>query len=427
MDTIYAVASGGSVSGVCIVRVSGPSAYEIAQRLTNGRALMARKPVVRRLVDKAGDLIDIALVIYFEHGKSFTGQATVEFHVHGSLAIRAKLLNEISKFSGTRPAGPGDFTRLALQNGTLDLTQVEGLGQLLNAETESQRKQALRLFDGGVGKLVDSWRARLIQAGATIEASIDFSDEDIELDWDKMFFAPLNEVLTEIDAELIGQAARQKISTGFEVAIVGQTNVGKSTLLNALAGRDVALTSNVAGTTRDVIEVRMNLGGYLVTFLDTAGVRVTESEIEQMGIDAGRKRADSADIRVFLVNAPGEHLPFTRRDGDIVLTAKSDLGHIGEDGVSGLTGHGVAALIERIRTHLSQLPQDGGITVGERQASALMSAAAGLRAIVDQPIGNSELVASDVTAVLQSMDFLVGRVDVEDYLDHVFSSFCIGK
>lgn len=427
MDTIYAIASGAAASGVCIIRVSGSAAYRIASGLTLGRDLPVRKPVVRRLVDSSGLLIDIGLVVYFEQGKSFTGQDVVEFNIHGSPAIMTKMLSEISQFPNTRAASPGEFTKLAFQNGNLDLTQVEGLGQLLVAETEEQRKQAVRLLDRGVGKLVDEWRRKLIQAAATIEASIDFSDEDIEIDWDALFYAPLRHVLDEIEAELAGQNSRQKVSSGFEIAIVGKTNVGKSTLLNALAGRDVALTSSVAGTTRDVIEVRMNLGGYLATFLDTAGVRHTADEIEIMGIAAGQKRAISADLRIFLVEHASEALPVAQQADDIVLIAKSDLSDDVQDGISGVTGQGVEQLIERITEHLSRQSDVHGVTVGTRQANALRSTAERLSSIVNQPIDNAELVASDMAGVLQSLDFLVGRVDVEDYLDYVFSSFCIGK
>lgn len=427
MDTIYAVASGVAACGVCIIRVSGPSAYRIASDLTLGKPLPVRTPVVRRLIDATGELIDIALVVYFERGKSFTAQEVVEFNIHGSPAIMTKMLEEIGRFPDTRAAAPGEFTRLALQNGNLDLTQVEGIGQLLVAETEEQRKQAVKLLDRGVGKLVESWRQKLIQAAATVEASIDFSDEDIEIDWEALFYTPLRYVLHEIETELAGQLTRQKVSTGFEIAIVGETNVGKSTLLNALAGRDVALTSSVAGTTRDVIEVRMNLGGYLATFLDTAGIRNTDDEIENMGIAAGMKRAESADLRIILTANDSDPLPIAPRDADIVLRAKSDLVPGALSGISGLTGQGVDQLIDRITRHLSAQSDIYGVTVGARQADALKSTAERLRLVISHSVDNPELVASDMAGVLQSLDFLVGRVDVEDYLDHVFSSFCIGK
>lgn len=427
MDTIYAVASGVAACGVCIIRVSGPSAYRIASDLSQGRPLPVRTPVVRRLVDSTGELIDVALVAYFAQGKSFTGQEVVEFNIHGSPAIMAKMLKEIGRFPDTRIAAPGEFTRLALQNGNLDLTQVEGIGQLLVAETEAQRKQAVKLLDGSVGKLVDTWRQKLIEAAATVEASIDFSDEDIQIDWETLFYTPLRIVLSEIEKELAGQLTRQKISTGFEIAIVGETNVGKSTLLNALAGRDVALTSSVAGTTRDVIEVRMNLGGYLATFLDTAGIRSTDDEIENMGIAAGMRRAESADLRIILTAGESDPLPMVPRDVDIVLMAKADLGSCTLNGISGLTGQGVDQLIDRITRHLSAQSDIYGVTVGARQADGLKSTAEFLRLVINRSVDEPELVASDMARILQSLDFLVGRVDVEDYLDHIFSSFCIGK
>lgn len=427
MDTIYAVASGGSVAGVCVVRVSGPVAKSVALSFFDGKLLPTRRPVLRRLIDPIGELIDIALVLFFERGHSFTGQDTVEFHIHGSPAIISKLLGEISKLDETRAALPGEFTRLALEHGNLDLTQVEGLSQLLVAETEEQRRQAVRVFDRGVGKLVDKWRNLLIVAASTLEVAIDFSDEDIELDWEGRFNSPLRSVLTEIRAEISGQNSRKKISTGFEVALVGATNVGKSTLLNALAGREVAITSSIAGTTRDVIEVRMNLNGYLVTFLDTAGLRATKDDIEKIGMSVGQKRSENADLRIFLLESPGDQPPISPQPGDIVTHGKADTRPDIPGGVSGLTGQGVSRLIDEISAILPTRVQQQGIIVSDRQAKALRDAEKLIEKIVGSPVAEPELVAMDIAFAIQAMDCLIGRVDVEDYLDEVFSNFCIGK
>ncbi len=392
-----------------------------------GKKLPPRSPVVRRLFDSGGELIDIALVVFFERGRSFTGQETVELNIHGSPAIISKLLSEIGKFPGTRAAQAGEFTRLALEYGNLDLTQVEGLGQLLVAETEEQRRQAMRVFDRGIGKLVDNWRKSLIKAASTLEVAIDFSDEDIDLDWAEMFHAPLRMVLDEINAEIEGQQVRKSVSSGFEVALVGATNVGKSTLLNALAGREVAITSSIAGTTRDVIEVRMNLGGYLVSFLDTAGLRETEDDIEKIGMSAGRRRAENADLRVVLLENPGDSAPTVLDTDDIVLVGKMDRWPNMVGGVSGQTGQGVSQLVERITKILSGRVHGQGVIVSDRQAAALSDAAKVLKNVVNVPVSEPELVAMDVALVIDSLDCLIGRVDVEDYLDEVFSSFCIGK
>lgn len=427
MDTIYAVASGGSVAGVCVIRVSGPAATSVALSFCDGKPLPPRRPVLRRLIDPSGELIDIALVLFFERGRSFTGQDTVEFNIHGSPAIMSKLLGEIGRIEGTRAAQPGEFTRLALEHGNLDLTQVEGLSQLLVAETEEQRRQAIRVFDRGVGKLVDRWRQLLITAASTLEVAIDFSDENIELDWDTRFYSPLRSVLTEIHAEVSGQNSRKIVNSGFEVALVGATNVGKSTLLNALAGREVAITSSIAGTTRDVIEVRMNLDGFLVTFLDTAGLRETEDDIEKIGMSAGQKRAENADLRIALLEFPGDEPPIKLQPGDIVVHGKADRQPVVPGGVSGLTGQGVSELIHDISAIVRTRIQQQGVIVSDRQAEALRDAEGLLQKIVASPVSEPELVAMEISLVVQAMDCLIGRVGVEDYLDEVFSSFCIGK
>jgi tRNA modification GTPase len=268
MDTIYSLATGRGKAGVAVVRVSGPRAVDCAEHLAGFRPT-GRVPSLRRLHDGDGALIDEALVLFFASGQSFTGEDVVEFQTHGSPAIVAAVLDQLSSLDGVRLAEPGEFTRRALENGCLDLAQVEGLADLIDAETEAQRKQAVRVFDGALGERTERWRIDLIRAAALLEATIDFADEDVPVDVTPEVNQLTTGVLNEINREIAGSSAAERIRDGFEVAILGEPNIGKSTLLNALAGRDAAITSAVAGTTRDVIEVRMDLKGLPVTFLDT--------------------------------------------------------------------------------------------------------------------------------------------------------------
>lgn len=330
----------------------GPAGVFIAE--TIAQPLPApRVAAVRAISDADGQVIDRALVLTFEGPNSFSGEDTVELHLHGSIAVVRAVLALLSGFDGTRLAEPGEFTRRAMENGKLDLTQVEGLGDLIEAETEAQRKQALRVLSGHLGQKVDIWREKLIRAAALLEVTIDFADEDVPVDVSPEVTELLNAVNADILAEIAGTHTAERIRTGFEVAIIGRPNAGKSTLLNALAGRDAAITSAVAGTTRDVIEVRMDLGGLPVTLLDTAGLREGADEVEAIGIDRAKTRGEQADLRVFLVEE-GEELPVAAVADDIVLRPKADLRDSADDAISGVTGQGVPQLIEKYRPSLAR-------------------------------------------------------------------------
>lgn len=339
MDTIFALATARGKAGVAVVRLSGPAAHEAVAALC-GDVPELRRASVRRLAWQ-GEVLDEALVLAFGRGASFTGEDMAELQLHGSLAVVASVIRALSAMQGLRQADPGEFTRRALENGRLDLTQVEGLADLIDAETEMQQRQAMRVLSGAVGKRAEAWRQGLIRAAALIEATIDFADEDVPVDVTPEVREILQGLMTELRRELSGARAAERLRDGFEVAIIGRPNAGKSTLLNALAGREAAITSERAGTTRDVIEVRMNLGGLPVTLLDTAGLRDSEDEIEQIGIARALERAEMADLRVFLQDETGD-LPFLApREGDIVLQGKADLRPGGlAVGISGKTGKG---------------------------------------------------------------------------------------
>jgi tRNA modification GTPase len=340
------------------------------------------------------------------------------------------VLHALSSQAGLRLAEPGEFTRRALENGVLDLAQVEGLADLIDAETEAQRRQAVRVLSGSVGQKVEGWRRDLIRAGALLEATIDFADEDVPVDVSPEVLALIDGLMTDLGREAAGVAAAERIRDGFEVAIVGAPNAGKSTLLNQLAGREAAITSDIAGTTRDVIEVRMDIGGLPVTFLDTAGIRDTEDPLEQAGIGRALQRAREADLRVFLID--DQVIPGLQPVGeDVVVVGKADTISAPDDlAVSGLTGQGVPELMTRIGEILQARVSSAGVLVRERHRVAVSAAIAALaesRAEVVRRDSRVELAAEHLRRAVTALDALIGRVDVDDLLGEIFASFCIGK
>jgi len=428
MDTIFAQATAQGRAGVCIVRISGPQAFEIAEKVAYP-CPVARQAVMRAIKDLTGSVIDHALVLVFDGPNSFTGEDTVELHLHGSIAVVRAVLGVLSTFPQTRVAEPGEFTRRAMENGKLDLTQVEGLADLLEAETEAQRKQALRVLSGHLGQRVEIWREKLIRAAALLEVTIDFADEDVPVDVSAEVSSLLDDVGDELVREIEGTHTAERIRTGFEVAIVGRPNTGKSTLLNALAGRDAAITSAVAGTTRDVIEVRMDLGGLPVTLLDTAGLRESSDEVEAIGIERAVSRAVQADLRVFLIESD-EDLPITPQADDLRLLPKADLRTSSEGAISGVSGQGVSELITQIQTVLNKRSLAAGLATHERHRVALQKAADGLvstKLVLDRGPDQYDIASEELRHAIRSLEALVGRIDVENLLDVIFSSFCLGK
>lgn len=428
MDTIFAQASAPGRAGVAVIRISGPQAFAIAHKIS-GKRPEGRTSVLRNLQDAAGEVIDQALVLSFPGPNSFTGEDVIEFQLHGSIAVVRAMLATLSEFPDTRIAEAGEFTRRALENEKLDLAQVEGLADLIEAETEAQRKQAVRVLSGHLGARVEDWRRDLIRAAALLEATIDFADEEVPIDVTPEVNDLLTKVGAELKAEIRGTHVAERVRSGFEVAIVGPPNAGKSTLLNALAGRDAAITSELAGTTRDVIEVRMDLGGLPVTLLDTAGLRDSEDQIEAIGIERAIERSKLADLRVFLA-PPGESLMVSPEAEDIVLVPKADLIPDRENGVSGKTGQGVSDLIARIQTTLSKRSSGIGLATHERHRVALeqaVSCLAEVDAILTRGPDFYDLAAEELRFAIRALESLVGRIDVENLLDEIFTSFCVGK
>jgi tRNA modification GTPase len=428
MDTIFAPATARGKAGVAIVRVSGNRAFAAAG------ALMASLPAPRhaalRRLSWKSRVLDEALVLLFEKGSSFTGEDLVELQVHGSQAVVTAILAALGDQDGLRIAEPGEFTRRALENGRMDLSQVEGLADLIDAETESQRLQALEMLSGAVSKKVVEWRADILRMFALIEATIDFADEDVPTDVMPEVRQILDRLLLSLRAELKGMEAAERVRNGFDVAIIGAPNAGKSTLINALAGRDVAITSEIAGTTRDVIEVRMDLEGIAVTLMDTAGLRSSEDVVERIGIERARDRANKADLRIFLRGGEGDSIGVVPKDGDIEIRGKADLEPDQPGGVSGVTGAGVSELKEAILAQLREQSAASGVLNRERHRLCLVSAISSLDRVesaVSVDSAQLEVVAEDLRQAASVLASLLGAVDVESVLGEIFSRFCIGK
>ncbi|WJY22469.1 tRNA uridine-5-carboxymethylaminomethyl(34) synthesis GTPase MnmE [Fontisubflavum oceani] len=429
MDTIFALASAPGRAGVSVIRVSGPQAHEVAC-LIAGDLPGVRRSGLRTLRSLTGDVLDQALVLVFSGPNSFTGEDIVEFQTHGSVSVVKSLLSILAETGLARAAEAGEFTRRALMNDRLDLAQVEGLGALIEAETEAQRRLAMKVFSGRLGDVVEEWRRALLRAAALLEATIDFADEEVPVDVTDEVVGLIGVVSDSLEKEIAGSHVAERIRDGFEVAILGAPNAGKSTLLNALAGREAAITSEIAGTTRDVIEVRMDLGGLAVTLLDTAGLREAQDQIEQIGIARARDRAAAADLRVYLKTTPDEVVPIDLEEGDIVRIGKADLFPSLSGGVSGLSGAGVSDLVNEITDQLLSRAARAETATHARHRDAMVAALSALvasRSEVESGMDRAEFAAEHIREAGRRLDGLVGRIDVEAVLGEIFASFCIGK
>lgn len=431
-ETIYALSSGRPPSGIAVLRISGPQAQAAAQALA-GRVPPPRRACRAALRDRDGTPLDTAVMLFFAAPASATGEDVVEFHLHGGRAVVAAVMAALGALEGFRLAEPGEFTRRAHAAGKMDLAEVEGLADLIAAETEAQRRQALALASGALSRRVEGWRERLIRALMLVEAGVDFSDEG---DVPDTLLAPARAeadlLLGEVDAALADAARGERVRDGLAVAIAGPPNAGKSTLLNALAGRDAAIVSHIPGTTRDILEVHLDLAGQAVTLIDTAGLRETDDEIEAEGIRRARARAAAADLVLWL-SPEGAPPPPDLPEAVRVIT-KADLADAGEPGrpaaaalrLSARTGEGMDGLIAALTARAESLSgREPALVTRARQRRALETARAHLaRAATAQA---EELLAEDLRLAARALDALVGRVDVEDVLDALFRTFCIGK
>ncbi len=432
-QTIFALSSGRLPSAIAIVRVSGPQSGPVSIALA-GKIPQARVATRALLRDADGQPVDDAAMLWVPGPASATGEDVAEFHVHGGRAVLAALFSALSAFENVRAAEPGEFTRRAFENGKLDLTEAEALDDLIHADTDRQRRQALRQLKGLLGDRARDWRERIIQASALIEAGIDFSDEaDVPGELVAPALARIEALSGEIEEVLAAQGQSERLRDGLVVAIAGPPNVGKSTLMNQLARREVAIVSPQAGTTRDIIEAQFDLDGYPVTMIDTAGIRETDDPVEQEGVRRARARAAEADLVLWLVDAPcGKNL---QQATTPVWTVRNKIDLVaGDEGradfaISASRGDGVpelvAALVAFAQNYFGS--GEGGLIGRERQRKLLRETADLLQCSIREAGKGEEFVAEDLRAAAVTLGRLLGRVDVEHILDAIFRDFCIGK
>jgi tRNA modification GTPase len=445
--TIFALASGAGRAGVAVIRISGPAAASALASLSGLPMPPPRDAVLRRLTDPAsGAPLDDALAIYFRSPNSFTGEDVVELHVHGGPAVIEGVSLALAAHPGMRVAEPGEFTRRAFENGKMDLTAAEAIADLVDAETDGQRRQALRQMHGALGALYEGWREKLISALALYEAEIDFPDEGLPEDLARRA-APLTEALdAEMTAHLSDGHRGERVREGFRIAIIGAPNAGKSSLLNALALREAAIVSDIPGTTRDVVEVRLVLSGYAVWLADTAGLRQARDVIEAEGVRRALARAEDSDLRIGVIDRRSDELSVeafaSLRPADIVVLSKADLkpGAAAGPALQIAEQRGVAVFEVSALTRAGIADLEGAITkrvvraLGREEAPALSRARH--RQLVEtardavrsaQAASDAELAAEDLRLAARAIGRITGRVDVELVLDAIFAEFCIGK
>ena len=442
--TIYALSTGPGISGIAVIRVSGKNTIEVVKKITGSKL---PKPRIATLVKfnkhKGKELIDEGVIIWFPAPNSYTGEDLAEFHVHGSRAVINAMHSSISKIKNCRLAEPGEFTKRAFQNGRINLQKAESIADLISAETEIQRKQALKIMSGKSSDKFNSWREKLIKILSHIEAKIDFPDEDLPKNIINEVQKTSNKVLTEIKKTLNDQKVGERIREGFKIAIVGPTNSGKSSLLNYFSKRDVAIVSEIAGTTRDVIETHLNLDGYPVIVSDTAGIRNSKNEIEKKGIKIALNRAEDADLKLVIVSAKNVDFTGVLKDlltkNAILVINKSDLikGKLNSKFkkhehvlISIKKDSNLDKLILKIKNKLKNkfTTTEDILITRERHRQNLINCVQHLEKFQKKKSAQDfDKAAEDLRLATRHLGKIVGKVDVEELLGSIFNDFCIGK
>ena len=442
--TIYALSTGPGVSGVAIVRISGPEASKAIKLLTKKDLPTPRIATLRKINNiNTSELIDEGIIIWFPGPESYTGEDMAEFHVHGGKAIVLALQNELSKIENFRLAEPGEFTKIAFQNGKINLLKAEGVADLISAETEMQRLQAVKIMKGNSAEKFDNFREKLLKILSFVEAKIDFPEEDLPNENIQQIKKVSTEVLIQITKILNDQKVGETIREGFKIAIVGPTNAGKSSLLNNLSNRDVAIVSEIAGTTRDVIEAHLNIDGYPVIISDTAGIRNSKDEIEKKGIKLSLDRAENADLKLVVVDAKSIDLSgFLNdllKDNAILVVNKSDLinGELDPEVkkldhvlISLKEGLNLDKLISKIKNKLKTkfIVNEDILITRERHRQHLVQCSDNLRNFIEKNDKKDfDKGAEDLRLATRHLGMIVGKVDVEEILGSIFNDFCIGK
>ena len=442
--TIYALASGSGISGVAVIRVSGDNVKRVIKLLTGKELPSPRVATLRKINNiNTSELIDEGIIIWFPGPESYTGEDMAEFHVHGGKAVILAIQNQISKIENCRLAEPGEFTKLAFQNGKINLLKAESIADLISAETEIQRLQAVKIMQGKSSDKFNELREKLIKILSYVEAKIDFPDEDLPEDKIKQIRNNSSKVLYEIIKILNDQKVGEIVREGFKIAIVGPTNAGKSSLLNNLANREVAIVSEIAGTTRDVIETHLNIDGYPVVISDTAGIRESKDEIEKKGIKLSLKKAEKADLKLVVVDARNIDLSgFLNdllKDNAILVVNKSDL--LKEKLHSQITkfkhvlislkkNSNIEKLISEIKNNLKDkfIFDEDILITRERHRQHLMQCSDHLKSFLQKNDKNDfDKAAEDLRLATRHLGMIVGKVDVEEILGSIFNDFCIGK
>ena len=442
--TIYALSSGPGVSGIAVVRVTGRNTAKIVRALTGGMLPAPKMATLKKVKNSlTNELIDEAIILWFPGPNSYTGEDLAEFHVHGSRAVVSALHSAISEFKNCRLAEPGEFTRLAFQNGKINLLKAESIADLVSAETEIQRKQAIKIMTGKSSDQFSAWRKNLLKILSHVEAKIDFPDENLPTNILNEVKKTSNTILSEIEKVLDDKKVGERIREGFKIAIVGPTNVGKSSLLNYLSRRDVAIVSEIAGTTRDVIETHLNLNGYPVVVSDTAGIRNSKDEIEKKGIKLALERAEEADLRLVVIEP--KNLDFTGFLKDlfdknsILIVNKSDLLQKDLDQqlkkldhvlVSIKNNSNLDVLILKIIKKLKNkfIDHEDVLITRERHRQHLEQCVFHLKNFKNKNSAEDfDKAAEDLRLATRHLGIIVGKVDVEEILGSIFNDFCIGK
>jgi len=442
--TIYALSTGPGVSGVAVIRISGPDASKVIEMLTRRKIPAPRVATLRKINNiNTFELIDEGIIIWFPGPESYTGEDMAEIHVHGGKAIIQALQNEISKVENCRMAEPGEFTKLAFQNGKINLLKAESIADLISSETEIQRLQAVKMMKGKSSEKFNDLREKLLKILSFVEAKIDFPEEDLPEDNLKKIKEDSLDVLNQINRILNDQKVGEIIREGFKIAIIGPTNAGKSSLLNNLSNREVAIVSEIAGTTRDVVETHLNLDGYPVIISDTAGIRDSKDEIEKKGIKLSLEKAENADLKLVVVDAKTIDLSgflndLLKNDAILVIN-KSDLlkGKLNSEIskfnhvlISLKDNLNLDKLISKIKSNLKNkiISQEDIFITRERHRQHLVQCADHLKFFLDKNDKNDfDKAAEDLRLATRQLGMIVGKVDVEEILGSIFNDFCIGK